>query len=148
MDCIRVGTLADLPALVALEQVCFPADRWGEAGILSHLQSPVCATLLYVIEEQVVGALLTQNIHPEFEVLRISTHPANRQQGVAKALLSAHTEAVRRQGYTKGFLEVRESNTPARTFYQNAGYLPTGRRKHYYQNPVEDAILMEILLAQ
>ena len=95
-----------------------------------------------------MGALLTQNICPEFEVLRIATHPDYRKRGVAKALLSAHTETAKQKGYTKGFLEVRESNTPAKAFYQNAGYLSTGRRKNYYQNPTEDAILMEILLEQ
>ena len=148
MGCVGAATLADIPALVALEQACFPLDPWGEAALLGHIESPINATLLYLEGDRVVGALLTQNICPEFEVLRIATHPDDRKRGVAKALLSAHTAAAKQQGYTKGFLEVRESNTPAKTFYQNAGYLSTGRRKNYYQNPVEDAILMEILLEQ
>jgi ribosomal-protein-alanine N-acetyltransferase len=39
------------------------------------------------------------------------------------------------------FLEVRESNAPARALYENAGFKQTGRRPSYYTSPLEDAIL-------
>ena len=61
-----MATEADLPLLVALEKECFPLDPWGEAALLGHLQSPVTSTLLFLEGEKVLGALLTQNIHPEF----------------------------------------------------------------------------------
>ena len=146
MGLVRPATKQDLWALMDLEQVCFPHDAWGETALLSHLESPICATLLCCEEERVVGALLTQNIHPEFEILRISTHPAFRKKGVAKALLEAALATLIQEGYTKGLLEVREGNTPARCFYESVGYLPVGKRKNYYQNPTEDALLMEIHL--
>ena len=146
MGLIRPATKQDLFALMELESVCFPEDAWGESALLSHMESPICATLLYIEGEDVVGALLTQHIHPEFEILRISTHPAFRKRGIAKALLGATFEVLMQEGYTTGLLEVREGNTPARSFYESVGYLPCGTRKNYYQNPIEDAVLMEIHL--
>ena len=146
MVSIRPATKADLPSLVALESACFPLDPWGEEALLGHLESPICATLLCLDGEQVIGALLTQHVHPEFEVLRISTHPSFRQRGVAGRLLDTLFLALRRQGYTKGLLEVRQHNTPAIALYQKKGYLPSGKRKNYYQNPTEDALLMEVAL--
>jgi len=39
-------------------------------------------------------------------------------------------------------LEVRESNIAALKLYKRAGFKITGRRKHYYNKPDEDAIIM------
>jgi [ribosomal protein S18]-alanine N-acetyltransferase len=49
---------------------------------------------------------------------------------------SAHSDAV--------FLEVRQSNAAARRFYEKNGFQQSGRRKSYYANPSEDAILYRI----
>jgi ribosomal-protein-alanine N-acetyltransferase len=43
-------------------------------------------------------------------------------------------------------LEVRAGNQPALDFYQRMGWLVSGRRTRYYQNPEEDAILMRFEL--
>jgi len=40
------------------------------------------------------------------------------------------------------YLEVRESNAPARALYAAHGFKEVGRRKQYYRRPVEDAIVL------
>ena len=140
------ATQDDLQALVELEAICFPGDPWGELALAAHLNSPITRTLLVAEEGVLKGALLLQLIAPEFEVLRIFTHPCARRQGVAQLLLTnAHADLLA-EGFTKGFLEVRESNAPAIGLYTRNGYLPNGKRTAYYQHPTEDALLMEISL--
>ena len=140
------ATQDDLQALVQLEAICFPTDSWGELALAAHLDSPITRTLLVAEEGVLKGALLLQLIAPEFEVLRIFTHPCARRQGVAQLLLTNAHAALVAEGFTKGFLEVRESNAPAIGLYTRNGYLPCGKRTAYYQHPTEDALLMEITL--
>ena len=45
-------------------------------------------------------------------------------------------------------LEVRESNQAARGFYASLGFLEEGRRRSYYADPVEDAVLMRMQLVE
>lgn len=73
----------------------------------------------------------------EFEVLNLAVAQEWRRQGVARALL----EAAGVGGGT-WFLEVRESNRAARALYESIGFQEAGRRKQYYQNPVEDGIVL------
>lgn len=74
----------------------------------------------------------------EFEILNLAVDPAQRRGGMARALVEA---AVARGGHW--FLEVRESNGPARSLYQSCGFREMGRRRAYYRDPIEDAILCE-----
>lgn len=64
-----------------------------------------------------------------------------RRQGVASLLLRALAEHVQNLQGDFVFLEVRESNHAARKLYDRFGFEITGRRKNYYSDPAEDAIL-------
>lgn len=144
-DLILPATTADLPTLVQLETECF-SDPWTESALLTHINGSVNRTLLYYKEGVCVGALLLQCILPEFEVLRIETHPSQRRKGVAQKLLSHAHAQLREEGYTKGFLEVRLRNEPAKALYTAMGYLPYGKRPNYYQHPTDDGLLMQVTL--
>ena len=61
------------------------------------------------------------------------------------AMVSLLTEAANR-GAEQIFLEVRQSNTPARALYEKNGFTAIGLRKKYYKDPVEDAVLMQCRL--
>jgi ribosomal protein S18 acetylase RimI-like enzyme len=67
--------------------------------------------------------------------------PAARRKGLGKKLLAALVAAAKETNSAAVFLEVRESNAAARTLYETEGFEPTGRRKFYYTNPGEDAVL-------
>ena len=54
---------------------------------------------------------------------------------------------ARAAGAASVILEVRESNRPALRLYESIGFKPEGRRKNYYQDPAEDALLYRILIA-
>jgi [ribosomal protein S18]-alanine N-acetyltransferase len=83
---------------------------------------------------------------PDWELENIAIAPQERRKGLGKYLLEALLAAARRSNSVGVFLEVRESNTAARSFYQKAGFEQTGRRRSYYANPVEDAVLYRLTL--
>ena len=71
----------------------------------------------------------------EVEILNVAVDPGFRGQGVATALIESLQAA-------QVFLEVRESNTTAIGLYRRIGFEEAGKRKEYYDNPTEDAIVM------
>ena len=72
--------------------------------------------------------------------------PSARRKGLGKKLLAALVAAAEETHSAAVFLEVRESNIAARTLYETAGFEPTGRRKFYYTNPGEEAVLYRLAL--
>jgi ribosomal-protein-alanine N-acetyltransferase len=94
-----------------------------------------------------VGFLIAQQIAPEWELENIVVSAAARRTGLGTRLLSALLDAARETNSAAVFLEVRESNAAARALYEKLGFRETGRRKSYYANPLEDAILYRMDLS-
>ncbi len=80
----------------------------------------------------------------EIHIATIATHPDFRRQGIARRLLSHTLLHAMDEGARSSFLEVRESNLAAQEMYRQFGYEATGRRKRYYKDNDEDAILMNL----
>jgi len=72
--------------------------------------------------------------------------PTSRRQGLGRRLLHALLAGARETNSHSVFLEVRESNGAARSLYEKAGFAQTGRRKAYYKDPAEDALLYRFSL--
>lgn len=137
-------TAAQLPAVAALEQVCFPADPWSEPVYRAALDNPAVAILLAQGEDGVLlGYAVLSAILDEGNLDNIAVAPEYRRQGIADALLSALT-GFGRAHLTRLMLEVRASNAPAIALYEKYGFAAVGRRKNYYNAPKEDAILMTL----
>jgi len=98
----------------------------------------------WVIEEKkkVVGFLVARAIVAEAEILNLCVAPEKRRSGLAEALLNTAVAELRRTRVDRLFLEVRESNTPAISFYEKHKFRQTGRRAGYYRDPDEAAVLM------
>jgi [ribosomal protein S18]-alanine N-acetyltransferase len=88
----------------------------------------------------VVGWMFVDEIH----IATIATHPDYRRQGIGRKLLSHILRQALEEGAESSFLEVRESNLAAQEMYRQFGYEPAGRRKRYYRDNDEDAILMNL----
>jgi ribosomal-protein-alanine acetyltransferase len=102
----------------------------GEVGWVIDWEGAVC------------GFLAIRTVTQEAEILNLSVDPARRRAGNATALLLAALAECRALRVKKIFLEVRESNFPAISFYEKHGFVRNGRRPAYYQNPSEAAVLM------
>jgi [ribosomal protein S18]-alanine N-acetyltransferase len=98
----------------------------------------------WVIEDKnkVVGFLVARAVVAEAEILNLCVVPEKRRTGLAEALLTTAVAELRRTRVDRLFLEVRESNTPAITFYEKHNFRETGRRPGYYRDPDEAAVLM------
>jgi ribosomal-protein-alanine N-acetyltransferase len=80
----------------------------------------------------------------EADILNITVRPEARRQGIATQLLGKIGELAEPRGVTVIHLEVRESNTPARTLYEKLCFTVDGIRKNYYERPRENAVLMTL----
>lgn len=135
---------AHLPAVVALEQICFPSDPWSESVYRAALDNPAVGILLARGEDgALLGYAVLSTVLDEGNLDNIAVAPEARRNGIADALLSALT-AFGREHLARLMLEVRASNAPAIALYEKHGFAAVGRRKHYYDAPREDAILMTL----
>ena len=92
----------------------------------------------YLYDDQIlIGFLALQDLVGELEITQLAVKKAYQGQGLANRLMGFLAD--RPEGI---FLEVRVSNQVAKALYEKHGFQPVGQRKNYYQNPVEDAILM------
>ena len=133
-----------LPAVAALEQVCFPADPWSVELFQAALDNPNTSILLAEGEDgALLGYAVLSVILDEGNLDNIAVAPEARRRGVADVLLSALT-GFGREHLAALMLEVRASNVAAIALYKKHGFAAVGRRKNYYEAPREDAILMTL----
>ena len=110
---------------------------WNLEQIEADLKQ-VNTEYFYLYEAQaLIGFLAIQDLAGELEITQLAVKKAYQGQGLANQLMEFLADRPERI-----FLEVRASNQVARALYEKHGFLPVGQRKNYYQNPVEDAILM------
>jgi ribosomal-protein-alanine N-acetyltransferase len=92
---------------------------------------------------RLAGYLCLWEIGHEIHITNLAVHPEWRRQGVARALLDAALGEGRVRGVELAFLEVRPTNAEALSLYESLGFRVIGRRKGYYFDTGEDALLME-----
>jgi ribosomal-protein-alanine N-acetyltransferase len=155
---IRPATLDDIPSLMSRDRESATAAHGTESQYRQAFQIDGPERLLLVAEELssiqsgpaadsgMLGFLVARHLAPEWELENIVVAPSARRKGLGKQLLNALLSAARETNSSAVFLEVRESNAAARTLYEKAGFERTGRRKFYYSDPVEDAVLYRLTL--
>ncbi len=82
-------------------------------------------------------------IGEEVEILNIAVENGERKKGLGALLMKHLTDTATRLGGSVIFLEVRESNLPARSLYKKYGFEEIGTRKNYYTMPTENAVIMQ-----
>ena len=141
---IRKMTVEDIAAVVELDQISFSLP-WPERSFRFELtDNPAARCWVAEAEGRVVGMLVAWLFVDEAHIATVATHPSYRRQGIARKLLTYTLQSAMREGVQSSFLEVRESNLPAQEMYRKFGYVEVGRRKHYYRDNNEDAILMNL----
>ena len=151
---IRKATPDDIPFLIDLERTAASAAHWSEPQYrkLFSAAADGVQNLVLVAEAansdpllagaaSFLGFLVARQVSPEWELENIVVAPSARRNGIGQRLLKALLDAASQTKSQAIWLEVRESNAAARPFYEKAGFRPSGRRKGYYTDPVEDAIL-------
>ena len=130
-----------VPQVAALEKRCF-CDPWSEGSIASELENPLSRWLVALEGEQVLGYVGSQTVLDESDMMNLAVDPAFRRRGIARALVCALMEQLRKMGSRCLTLEVRASNESAQALYACLGFVQVGRRKNYYHHPKEDALIL------
>ena len=130
-----------LEDVAELERLCF-GQPWS-AKALELLLTPEATGAVCLWEGRAVaygGMLLAPG---EGQITNVAVHPDFRRRGYAAAVLRALiAEAMAREDCEQISLEVRESNGAAVALYLQNGFLTVGRRRHFYRDPAEDALVM------
>ena len=136
---VRALDTGDIPRVLGIQAVCPEAASWSEADY-RRLEGWECSswrTIVAVKDEQIAG-FLTYTETGDLEILNLAVDPDHRRQGVAGILVRKLLQQI--DGPL--FLEVRAGNRPALSLYKKLGFAQAGRRRSYYRNPVEDAVIM------
>lgn len=136
----------DLDEVVAIERASFTLP-WSRGAFLYEMQQNRVAQCWVMREDdRIAGYVCLWEIGDEVHVTNIAVHPGWRRRGIGRALLSGILEDARRRQVRTVGLEVRPSNTEARGLYDSFGFKVVGRRKGYYYDTGEDALVMELRL--
>ena len=133
----------DLDEVVAIERASFGMP-WSRGAFLYEIEQNRVARCWVLREgDTVVAYLCLWEIGDELHVTNIAVHPSLRRRGLARQLLRAILEDGRTRRLRAVTLEVRPTNDEARTLYESFGFRVVGRRKGYYYDTGEDALIME-----
>ena len=137
---IRRLTYADLPQVIAIERRAFPTP-WSLAMFVLELSKPSGICLAAVRGERLAGYLVCSRYDTVWHVMNVAIDLDLRRQGIATALLDRLFQRADRpdEQYT---LEVRPSNAAAIAMYEGFGFRTAGRRRGYYHDNKEDALIM------
>jgi len=136
---IRAAIADDIPAILAIEQSASSAAHWSA----QQYEQRVKEGFVLVAEDNgsPCGFLCAHAVAGEWEIENVVVRPESRRRGVASALIEILLEKCEQMGGAAVLLEVRESNAGARSLYEKCGLQEVGRRRAYYRDPTEDAVL-------
>jgi len=142
---IRKMVEADLEQVVAIDQVSFSLP-WPPRSFRYELTDNfVSRSWVAEVDERIAAIMVGWMMIDELHVATIATHPDFRRQGIGRKLLVHALIAARDEdGVIRAYLEVREKNESAQSLYLGLGFVEDGRRKEYYKDTNEDAILMSL----
>ena len=139
---LRPVTPSDVADIAAIEARAF-SDPWPASAFLDLLDRPHARLVAaYDGKGTLCGYCVLLHVLDEGEIANIAVAPERRRRGIAARLLDDALEAARALGLAALFLEVRMSNDAARNLYESRGFEPVGRRRAYYREPLEDALVL------
>jgi ribosomal-protein-alanine N-acetyltransferase len=142
---IRDATGRDLPRIIEIERLAFPAP-WTLASFQRELTLPFSRIMLAIPDgagASIAGFLCRWLIADECHILNIAVHPDSRRLGIGTVLMTEAINEAKTTGANVITLEVRRSNLAARQLYRKFEFEERRLRRHYY-GPGEDAIIMEL----
>lgn len=138
---IKEMTAEHIKAAAEIEKQCF-VHPWSEQSLESEMQGENSIFLMAFEGEEPVGYVGVSVIVDEGYMGNLAVLEKYRRQGVGRALMTKLINRSKEQKLAFITLEVRPSNIPAVKLYESLGFIEAGRRKNYYKDPNEDALLL------
>jgi ribosomal-protein-alanine N-acetyltransferase len=141
-------TAADLDRVMEIAASLKDAPQWSRAAYLAALEPEAAPRRIALVAEdaEIAGFAVAGLLPPEAELEMIAVAPSFQRRGVARQLFFALAAEVRTAHANGIMLEVRAQNQPALSLYRRLGFAETGRRRLYYCDPVDDAVLLRLAL--
>jgi ribosomal-protein-alanine N-acetyltransferase len=139
---IEPMTIADLPRVLAIERISFTSP-WTEASFRYEIEeNPMAWNIVGRADGELVAFACAHIVADELMINDLAVDPSARRRGLGSGLLGHILEGGRLRGCRRATLEVRPSNAPARALYEAFGFEVVGRRRGYYADTGEDAMLL------
>jgi [ribosomal protein S18]-alanine N-acetyltransferase len=144
----------DLLEVVEIEEMC-GLSPWGWDSYHNEFSSGRDVVMLVAKNDggsaasegkRITGFIVSRIVADELHVNNVAIRPQNQRRGLATALLRSALDLGASQGAKVAFLEVRASNGAAQALYRRCGFRNAGRRRDYYRDPIEDALIMSVSL--
>lgn len=144
---IRQAAAGDIDAIHAIELASF-SDPWRRNGFRDLILGGTSRVAVATTPDGVVVAFgILVQAADEAEITNVAVAPTARRGGIGTAMVG-HLAALAVAGGARAvYLEVRESNAAARALYAGLSFAEVSRRRNYYRNPEEDAVVMRRGLA-
>ena len=138
----KITSLApsDIKGIAEIEKECF-SEPWSEGAIKEAFDY---GTAFFVAKTDgaVIGYVGVKKIRDEADIANVAVTKKARKCGVGDSLIKAVSDWAKQEGVKKVSLEVRVTNSAAISLYKKHNYTEVGRRKNFYRNPSEDALIL------
>ena len=131
----------DLEAVAELERLCFSVP-WSFSVLEQGFSNGLDRYLVVEEDGKVAGYANFKILAGEGDIERVAVHPQMRRRGFGRKLMEKMVEYAKSQGVADMTLDVRVNNEKALNLYKSCGFAEEGRRKDYYREPTEDAIIL------
>ena len=127
--------------ILEIENYSFPVP-WSAKAFEEEINNSISNFWAIISDQKLLAYICFWMFDREIHILNFAVHPQKRNLGLGKLLLENVVKAGNADGVENILLEVRPSNTPALSIYKKFGFVEAGRRKAYYSDSREDAIVM------
>lgn len=142
---IRKAEWADIQHIKNVEDDCFSLP-WNTKSFQTFINNSQTHSCYVAVDSdqvgRIVGYIAAIHTGPEAEIANIAVIKTYQNQGIGDQLVSFILSDLKGKGVRCIFLEVRKSNAAAIHLYQKKGFNDLGIRKKYYNEPVEDALVL------
>lgn len=149
LDGLRIVPMRQehLGALAEIERLSF-SKPWSIESLRAELTNETAHFFAAESQGAAIGYIGLHTVCGEGYIANIAVHPGYRRKGIARALLGHVINYARQNSLSFLTLEVRPGNGPAAALYRSEGFLEAGRRRGFYSNPREDALIFTLKMEQ
>ncbi len=138
---VRIARVADLPALMRIEEQCFGAERFSSETVKAFVVRNDAFVVIAEEDQNAVGSAMCMLSLGEGRIASVAVLPDHRNKGIGRMLLSRCEKVFMRHGLNRFSLEVDVQNDPAIALYTSKGYEINGMIQNFY-GPGRDAYMM------
>lgn len=143
---IRQATADDIPAIIELASFAESSASWAGGKYEDRIKGSSGIVLVAETAGGIAGFIVMHLIAGECEIENIAVVPNLRRKGIGRRLVSDALDVAESQRCTAVWLEVRESNVAAKQLYKALGLEEISRRRAYYHDPEEDALILRLTI--